>query len=240
MPSIVLIPGLLCDRRLWSEQIATLSNYADITVADITQASTISAMAAAVLEQSPHQFSLAGFSLGSQVALEIVRVCPERANRLALLSATHGGLLASAEAAIHRAVAMIEQGKLEQYLKEAYPTYVSARRIDDEFLKRIFMDMAHSVGEEAGARQMRALLAIKTAFTNLDQIRCSTLILGGREDRHTTPEAHQLLHQEIPGSELTIIDDAAHFTPMEQPRIVTEALQRWLAHEPRTLQMPAH
>jgi len=228
MPPLVLIPGLLCDGQLWSEQIATLGSYADISVADITQHSTISDMAIAVLDQVPQHFSLVGFSLGSQVALEIMRACPERVERLALLSATHGGLLPSAEAAVRRAVAMIEREGLDRYLDEAYPTYVAARRVNDEFLKRIFIDMAHTIGKDAGLRQMRALLAIKTPFLKLDQIRCQTLILGGREDRRTTPEAHQLLKQEIPGSELKIIDDAGHFTPIEQPRIVTEMLQHWI------------
>jgi len=76
---------------LWSDQIATLERCADITVADITQHAAISEMAAAALEKSPKHFSLVGFSLGSQVALEIMRVSKDRVERLALLSATHGG-----------------------------------------------------------------------------------------------------------------------------------------------------
>lgn len=229
MPSLVFIPGLLCDARLWREQIATLESRAAIFVANITEQASISSMAIAVLDQSPHRFSLVGFSLGSQVALEIMRIHPERVARLALLSATHGGLLPSAEVAIRRAVEMIEMQSLDSYLEEAYPTYVAPQRVGDSALRRIFFDMAQAVGKEVGLRQMRALLAIKTPFHNLDQICCPTLILGGREDRRTTPEAHQLLHQEIPGSELFLVDDAGHFTPIEQPRIVSRALQRWLA-----------
>lgn len=228
MPALVLIPGLLCNGRLWGGQIAALKSYAEICVADITQQSTISDMATAVLNQSPQHFGLAGFSLGSQVALEIMRVCRERVECLALLSATHGGLLPAAETAIRRAVEVIERESLDHYLDEAYPTYVAPRRAEDESLKRIFIEMAHSVGKEAGLRQMRALLAIKTPFSNLDQIRCPTLILGGSEDRRTTPDAHQLLAQEIPAAKLMIIAEAGHFTPVEQPQVVSEALQRWL------------
>jgi pimeloyl-ACP methyl ester carboxylesterase len=228
MPSLVLIPGLLCDRRLWAAQIELLERHADITVADITQHSTIPNMAAAVLEQAPRHFFLAGFSLGSQVALQIMSVAKPRVDRLALLSATHGGLLPAVEAAIRSAVAVIEQQGLDRYLEEAYPTYVAARRINDESLKGIFVDMAHEVGQEAGLRQMRALLAIKTPFTGLDQIRCPTVIIGGREDHRTTPAAHQLLQKEIPGSELVMIDDAGHFTPIEQPHAVAGAIRRWM------------
>jgi pimeloyl-ACP methyl ester carboxylesterase len=225
MSSLVLIPGLLCDRRLWSAQIEVLASYADIAVADITQQSTISDMAAAILAKSPEHFSLVGFSLGSQVALEIMRLSKERVERLALLSATHGGLLPAADAAIRRAVEVIQRESLDRYLEDAYPTYVAPRRVDDESLKRIFVEMANNVGKAAGLRQMQALLAIKTPFMDLDQIHCPTVIVGGRKDRRTTPAAHRLLQQEIRGSELVIIDDAGHFTPIEQPQAVTEILQ---------------
>jgi pimeloyl-ACP methyl ester carboxylesterase len=52
--------------------------------------------------------------------------------------------------------------------------------------------------------------------------------IGGREDRRTTPAAHEELAGEIPGSTLVMVDGAAHFTPLEQPEIVTEVLRRWL------------
>ncbi len=81
-------------------------------------------MASTVLDESAEHFSMAGFSLGSQVALKIMHVHPERVGRLALSSATHGGLLLLAEAAIRRAITIIEQEDLDRYLEEAYPTYV--------------------------------------------------------------------------------------------------------------------
>jgi len=230
MSALVLIPGLLCDQTLWTNQITNFKNHTDIeiTVADITPQATIPEMSAAVLQAAPHRFSLAGFSLGSQVALDIMRTSKDRVDRLALLSATHGGLLPSVEIAIRQAIATIEQGYFEQYLQTAYPTYVAARRADDQTLKRSFIDMALAVGKDAGLRQMQALLAITTPFANLDQIRCPTVIVGGRDDHRTTPAAHEALAHEIPGSELVIVDDAAHFTPLEQPEAVTGVLRRWM------------
>lgn len=231
MPSLVLIPGLLCDETLWRDQIAALENYSEIAIADITQQSTISDMAAAVLENAPEQFSLVGFSLGSQVALQIMNIARHRVKQLALLSATHGGLLPAAEAGIHHAVQMIEQGRFEQYLTEAYPTYFAVRGAVDTSFKLTFVRMARAVGEEVAVRQMRALLAIRAPFPNLDRIDCPTVIIGGRDDRRTTPEAHRRLAKEIPGSKLVIIDGAAHFTPIEQPGKVADLLRDWITQQ---------
>ena len=228
MATLVLIPGLLCDRRLWSDQISGLSTQADISVADITRPTTLMEMAETVLRAAPERFSLAGFSLGSQVALEIMQTAGERVERLALLSATRGGLLPPSVVAFREAIAGIEQGGFQQYLESFYPRYVAERRANDEALKRTFMDMAHAVGEEAGLRQIHVLLGITEPFSKLDEIRCPTFVIGGREDRRTTPAAHEALAKEIPGAELVMIEASGHFTTLEQPEAVTRALRQWL------------
>jgi pimeloyl-ACP methyl ester carboxylesterase len=228
MPTLIFIPGLLCNQALWSSQIADLSEYTEFTVADITRQPTVADMAASILDTAPERFSLAGFSLGSHVALEIMCTARDRVERLALLSATHGGVLPPVEKALRAAITSLEEGEFDHYLEAAYPTYVAPHRTEDTQLKQTFLDMAHAVGAEAGIRQMRALLEIKHPFANLDQIRCPTVIIGGREDHRTTPAAHEALTQDIPGSTLTFIDNAAHFTPIEQPAAVTALLRHWL------------
>jgi pimeloyl-ACP methyl ester carboxylesterase len=229
MTSLVLIPGVLCDERLFAHQIADLGSYATISVANITQQNSVEEMARAVLAAAPERFCLAGFSLGSQVALEIMQIAGDRVERLALLSATHGGLLPASEAAFRKALEPIEHGGFQQYLDEVFPRYFTERDAQNPDLKRIFMDMAHAVGQEAGLRQMRALLGLRAPFQNLDRIRCRTFIIGGAEDRRTTFEAHQILSREISGSELVKVEDSAHFTTLEQPAAVSEALLRWMA-----------
>ncbi len=96
----VLIPGLLCDSRLWHHQIDGLKKHESLS--------------------APARFALAGFSLGTQVALEILRLAKERVYRLAPLSATRGGVPTAVEAAIRRAVA----------IEAAYPTHFAASRLE--------------------------------------------------------------------------------------------------------------
>jgi pimeloyl-ACP methyl ester carboxylesterase len=228
MNSLVLIPGVLCDERLFTQQIVALSPHANCVVADITQQSSVEEMAEAVLAAAPARFCLAGFSLGSQVALAIMQLAPHRVDRLALLSATHGGLLPASAEAFRKAIEPIEHGGFQDYLDGVFPRYFTERDTQHAALKQIFMDMAHSVGKSAGLRQMRAMLTLKEPFRNLDRIPCRTVIIGGAEDHRTTFEAHEILAREITGSELVKIEGAAHFTTLEQPAAVTQALRRWL------------
>ena len=228
LPPLLLIPGLLCDGGLWRKQITGLRDCVDIIIADATRGESIREIAEAVLCNAPERFCLAGFSLGSQIALQITQIARERVRRLALLSATSRGLLPNVKTAIAGAISTIQEGHFEEYLEHAYVQYVHPSRVEDTGLKCAYVEMARRVGPEAGVRQMRALLSIAGPFTGLQQIRCPTVIIGGRQDHRTTPAAHQELAQEIPGSVILMIENSGHFTPLEQPDAVTDGMRRWL------------
>src|SRR4029078_6079223 len=83
--SLILLPGLLNDERLWAHQMAQLADLAEIQVADLVGPDTIGAMAERVLGTRPVPFALAGLSMGVYVAFEVMRRAPERVSRLALL-----------------------------------------------------------------------------------------------------------------------------------------------------------
>src|SRR5882757_3771458 len=82
---VVLVPGLLCSARLYSEQIAALWSFGPVTVADHRRDDTMAAIAHRILAAAPPRFALAGLSMGGYIALEIVRQAPERVEKLALL-----------------------------------------------------------------------------------------------------------------------------------------------------------
>ena len=92
LPDVLLLPGLLCDERLWAAQTAALADSARSRTSDLTAHESIAAMADAVLSQAPGRFAMAGFSMGGCVALEVAARAPDRVGRLALLSTSARGL----------------------------------------------------------------------------------------------------------------------------------------------------
>ena len=84
-PTVVLLPGLLCDEAVWAAQCAALSGWRCV-VPSYSLRDSIEAMARGVLDEVPaERFSLAGHSMGARVALEVMRLAPRRIERLALL-----------------------------------------------------------------------------------------------------------------------------------------------------------
>ncbi len=84
-PTLVLLPGLLCDDRLWKPQVEALSDVDDVSIVDLTRDETMSDMRARALDCAPESFALAGLSMGGYVAFEMVRPASGRVTRLALL-----------------------------------------------------------------------------------------------------------------------------------------------------------
>ncbi|HKH11546.1 MAG TPA: alpha/beta hydrolase [Rubrobacter sp.] len=85
-PALVLVPGLLCDERLWRHQEEGLADLADrVLVPDVTGEDSVAGMARSILRAAPERFSLAGLSMGGYVSPEIMRQAPDRVEALALL-----------------------------------------------------------------------------------------------------------------------------------------------------------
>jgi len=59
------------------------------------------------------------------------------------------------------------------------------------------------------------------------------VIICGQEDRRTPVAVHEELAGQIPGARIRVIEGAGHFTPIEEPQLVTDALRDWLHTTPR-------
>jgi hypothetical protein len=63
LADVLLLPGLLCDGRLWTVQVEALADRARCHTPDLTDYESVVAMANGVLNEAPERFALAGFSL---------------------------------------------------------------------------------------------------------------------------------------------------------------------------------
>jgi 3-oxoadipate enol-lactonase len=62
----------------------------------------------------------------------------------------------------------------------------------------------------------------------LHEINCPTLVIVGEEDHGTPPEMARAIHANLPGSELVLIPNAAHFSNVEQEQAFNDAMTSFL------------
>ncbi|MGV3633035.1 MAG: alpha/beta fold hydrolase [Pseudorhodoplanes sp.] len=225
---ILLIPGLGCTARLYTEQLPALWTFGPVTVADHRRADSMDAIARQILDTAPPRFALAGLSMGGYIALAIMRLAPERIARLALLDT--GSRSDTPEAAEKRkaSIALARAGRLDEINAMLWPVLVHEDRQGDAALRKIAGDMTLIAGADAFVRQQTAIMTRPDSRPGLSAITCPTLVLVGDGDRLTPPDLSEEMASLIPGSTLVVVPQCGHLSTLEQPEAVTQALVDWL------------
>ncbi len=225
---LVLIPGLLCDERLWEHQIQYLDDIADISVGNTLEDDSISGMAERVLDDAPARFALAGLSMGGYVAQEIMRRAPERVERLALVDTS---ARADTAEALRRRTGLIElatKGKFKGVTPRLLPLLIHPDRLEDQPLTSVVMGMAERIGQEVFVRQQNTIMSRVDGRPDLARIEVPTVIICGREDALTPMEVQEEMAAGIPGARLCVVEECGHLSPMERPHAVTALMRDWL------------
>lgn len=226
---LLFMPGLLCDAALWDHQLTTLTDVAEMTVADMTQDDTIDAMARRALAAAPDRFALCGLSMGGYAAQAVMRLAPERVTRLALLDTAPGPDTPERTAGRRALMAQAAAGDLDGVVDHHMSGFIAANRQDDAALTAVVRASARNVGPEAYQRQQTAIINRPDNRPNLGKITCPTLVMCGRLDILTPPALHEEMASAIPGAKLVIVENCGHLSPLERPEAVSAVLRYWLA-----------
>lgn len=227
-PQLLLLPGLLCDHRLFAPQLPALAAVAETMVADLTADRSIAAMATRVLAAAPPRFALAGLSMGGYVAFEILRRAPERVTRLALLDTQARPDTEEAAARRRGLMELAQKGEFRGLTPRLLSLFIHPDRLGDTRLVGTVQAMAESTGKAAFLRQQTAILGRPDSRPGLPAIACPTLVLAGRQDAVTPPVVQEEIAAAIPGATLVLLPRCGHLAPLERPEAVTRQLLLWL------------
>jgi pimeloyl-ACP methyl ester carboxylesterase len=230
---LVLIPGLLCDDTAWTEQIRALRTQVNIQVADHGTLSSLTMMAQRILDKAPERFAMVGHSMGGRVALEVMRLAPQRVERLGLFDTAYKALAPGEGGAKEKAgrLALLEIARrhgMHAMARRWVQNMVHPARLEDERLIESIVTMFTRKTPEIYAAQIQALLKRPDATGLLTAIRCPTLVLCGADDAWSTLSVHQQMAALIPQSTLVSVAICGHMSTMERPREVIRAMSDWL------------
>ncbi|WP_179379040.1 alpha/beta fold hydrolase [Jannaschia marina] len=224
---LLLLPGMMCDARLFAPQLAAIHDRA-IMVSPIAAADTTEALARIVLEAAPPRFALAGLSMGGIVAMEVLAQAPDRVAGLCLMDTNPKAESEAVAAAREPQIARIREGELRAVMRdEMKPNYLADGPSIGAILDTC-MAMAETMGSVTFVRQSRALQTRADRQETLQRVTVPALVLCGREDSLCPLHRHELMHRLIHGSELVVVEGAGHLPTLEQPEVTTRAIRHWL------------
>ena len=223
-----MVPGMMCDERIFSPQIEELSQNLEVTIADISNFSSVSELASDVLKKAPKSFSLLGHSMGGIVAMEIYSQEPKRIEKLILMDTNPKAELEEVKLKREPQIKEVNKGKLLEVMRdEMKPNYL-AESENKRSVLNVCMDMALTLGPDVFINQSRALQSRLDQQNTIQSIKIPVLIMCGAEDKLCPVERHEMMHNMISDSDLIIINNAGHMPTLEQPRETTEVLKEWL------------
>lgn len=228
---------------LWRHQVAALTNWqclapdlrgagasgGPVAVDEFSVGSYADDLIALLDRSRVDEAVVCGLSMGGYIAFELLRRFPDRV-RAAILCNT-------------KAVADTPAGKLGRDALAARAQEGGARVVADALLPKLLarvtqecepavvrevreMILRQPVGGIVGA--LRALRDRPDATPLLGRIRVPVLVVAGDDDQIAPAAEMEAMARAIPGAQFTLIREAGHMTPLEQPVALNEAISGFL------------
>jgi 3-oxoadipate enol-lactonase len=245
MTPLLLVHGHPFNHTMWAPQVEAFRGQYRVIAPDLrgygrsplpdqhreTRLDVFAADCLALLDAlGAREFLLCGFSMGGQIALEIIRQASSRVLAL-VLADTFAGL----DIPERKQWRLITADRLE---REGMGTYAEA-----ELFKMItpangrkhpalaahVMEMMTTTPPRGAAAALRGRAQRIDYIPTLADINVPTLVVVGREDVYTPVALAEQLHQSITGSVLAIIEEAGHMPNLERPTEFNHALEQFFA-----------
>jgi pimeloyl-ACP methyl ester carboxylesterase len=228
--ALLLLPGTLCDARVWAPVREALGEGAcEFHAAALEGRRSMAAMAAALLAAMPPRCAIAGFSLGGIVALEMAAQAPRRVLGVALVAAN--ARPDPPENAAHRraAVARARQVGLDRHVRDdLLGRYFGPARAGDPALRDLVGRMAEDAGVETYAEQSEMAIHRADSRPRLPRIAVPTLVVGGGEDAINPADRQAEMARALPQCMWHQVPGAGHFVPLEASAQLAALMGPWL------------
>lgn len=241
-PAVVLLHGYPFNRSMWREQAEFLSSSYRVITPDLRglgetppvgETATMTEMAqdvdALLNELDIRRVMVGGLSMGGYVALAFYRRFPLRVRALILADTraqsdtdeARRSRMEQAETILRDGMEAIADGFLSKVLA---PATLAER---PHVVARV-REMITSTDPRGAAAALQGMAARSDQTFHLPSFLAPALVIVGSLDQLTTTQDAELLHREIRGARLEVIEGAAHLSNIERPDAFNHALADFL------------
>lgn len=244
---ILLVHGHPFDRSMWRPQLAHLGQaghrvlapdlrgYGATPLPDArpdgrTTLTTFATDLADLLDAlGIGEVILGGLSMGGQIVMEFHRLFPDRLRGLILADTAPQAETPEGKRWRNDLADRLLTEGMSGYATEVLPKMISPANVESlPDVAAHVLDMMRATSPAGAAAALRGRAERPDYVPTLADISVPTLIAVGAVDEYTPVPVAEFLHDHIPGSTLTVIDDAAHLPNLERPTAFNHALDTFL------------
>jgi 3-oxoadipate enol-lactonase len=238
-PWVVMSHSLACDSRMWENEIKALSRRYKMLAIDTRGhggsdapggaytldmlSDDVKGVFDALGVKEAHWI---GLSMGGIIAQHAALKYPGIFKSMVLADTTSGyapgaeKLWAERVANVRaKGVGAIVQGTLERWFTEPF------RKAHPEVIDKVGSWIAQT--PDNGFCGCASALPTIAVTARLKELKVPALVICGEQDGGTPPAMAHAIHDNLPGSELVMIPNAAHLSNMEQPAVFLAAVERF-------------
>ncbi|WP_137752235.1 alpha/beta hydrolase [Sphingopyxis sp. L1A2A] len=222
---LICLGGTLCDARVFAPLLNCLSRSASIW--SHSRFECIPKAAVGLLDALSEEFVAIGFSLGGFIALDALRLAPDKVAGVILISGNAFPDDPANARARRDDVAAGRREGLRALMKRRGAAFVSPSCAIPNDVVDMIAEMAEAEGHSVHARQAEMNIRRPDLRAVVAASERPILALAGVDD-HICPSDRYRDLQRAPNATLTMIEGAGHFLPLEAPAACAEAIELFL------------
>ncbi len=238
---ILFLHGFPFDRRMWFTQQKFFSNLYDFHSIDLLGAGSNQKETMFTLEEmcesvedyiQTHQLQspiLAGLSMGGYVTLRILERNNLKFSGIILMDTR--SLPDSNQSKLKRTATIqkIRRSGIQEFLKEFLENAISSNSIQkNPHLRDQLIEIGTSQNSDGLISQLLAMQGRTDTSDVLPQIQIPTLLLCGEKDQITPVTEMEQIAKQIPHSQMSVVPESGHFSPLENPDFVNSTILKFL------------
>lgn len=240
---IIFIHGFPLNKSMWDEQVEVFTKDYRVIVYDIrgfgnsdagTEDFTIELFVCDLLELMDllkiEKAVLCGLSMGGYIALNAIENFPKRFDALILCDTN---CIADSSATIEKrlmSIKSIRKNGLDQYVEESLNVLFAPESfVTNKEKIAAVKEMIMKTSLETLFSTLLALTRRKETCTRLSDIHIPVLIVVGKEDQITPPEAAKLMKKKIQRATLNIIEHAGHLSNIENSYEFNDLIEKFVS-----------
>lgn len=240
--TIIFIHGFPFKKEMWDNQMVVLNENFRVIAYDIRGHGNswlgtddfsielfVNDLLALMNVLEIEKTTLCGLSMGGYIALNAIQNHPNRFEALVLCDTSCKADSHEAKEKRMKAIEGIWKDGVEMFADESLKNFFAQESFTTK--KEVIAwvrDIIVSTADKSIVKTLLALSRRTETCTKLSEIKVPVLILVGKQDKITPPEAAHFMHEKINGSVLYVIEHAGHLSNLENPKQFNNQLQNFI------------